>query len=117
MSTVFVEIDAAEPERAAHVPWRLIWRTTLGVVLIVMLVVEGFILGPYLAKAGHAIASPDGRWLSGALFAELVSMAAFARVQRRMLLTGGSRVSVRSMVALTYAANAVSVTLPGGAAL
>jgi len=86
-------------------------------VLVAMLITEGFILGPYLSKAGNALSSPDARWLGVALFAELVSMAAFARVQRRMLISGGSRVSVRQMAALTYAANAVSVTLPGGAAL
>lgn len=96
---------------------RRAWRLALFGVLVTMLIAEGFILGPYLSKAGHTLASPDGRWLSGAVFAELVSMAAFARVQRRMLMSGGSRVSVRHMVALTYAANAVSVTLPGGAAL
>ena len=97
--------------------FKRLWRLSLAAILIVMLVVEGFILGPYLSKAGSALTSPDGRWLSVAIIAELVSMAAFARVQRRMLLTGGARVSVRQMVALTYAANAVSVTLPGGAAL
>lgn len=116
MTAVVVPVPTpAEP--ASRPLWRTIWRLALAAVLAVMLVVEGFVLGPYLSKAGHALASPDGRWLSGAVLAELMSMAAFARVQRRMLLTGGSRVSVRQMVALTYAANAVSVTLPGGAAL
>lgn len=117
MSAIAVDVDALEPVRGSWITGPRVWRSALLVVLLTMLVVEGFILGPYLSKAGDAIASPDGRWLSAALFAELVSMAAFARVQRRMLLTGGSRVSVRQMVALTYAANAVSVTLPGGAAL
>jgi putative heme transporter len=94
-----------------------IWRLTLVVVLVTILIVEGFVLGPYLARAGSALSRPDLRWLSFAIVAELISMAAFARMQRRMLSTGGTRVSVRQMVALTYAANAVSVSLPGGAAL
>jgi len=101
----------------ARSKWRRVWRLSMLAILIAMLVTEGFILGPYLSKAGTALSSPDARWLGVALFAELVSMAAFARVQRRMLISGGSKVSVRQMVALTYAANAVSVTLPGGSAL
>ena len=117
MSAVAIDVEALEHPRPSWITSRRVWRSTLLVVLLAMLVIEGFILGPYLSKAGKAIASPDGRWLSAAVLAELVSMAAFARVQRRMLITGGSRVSVRQMVALTYAANAVSVTLPGGAAL
>jgi hypothetical protein len=35
---------------------------------------------------------------------ELLSMGAFARVQRRMLSAGGVRVPMRRMVALTYIA-------------
>ncbi|MCW2494960.1 YbhN family protein [Jatrophihabitans sp.] len=109
-------VEALAPARPKPIA-RRIWRVALIVVLVAMLVVEGFVLGPYLARAGSALTSPDLRWLAVAVLAELVSMGAFARVQRRMLLTGGPRVSVRQMVALTYAANAVSVTLPGGAAL
>jgi uncharacterized protein (TIRG00374 family) len=96
---------------------RRLWRLALLVVVVSMLVVEGFVLGPYLARAGSVLSSPDLRWLALAVLAELISMGAFARMQRRMLFTGGTRVSMRQMVALTYAANAVSVTLPGGSAL
>jgi uncharacterized membrane protein YbhN (UPF0104 family) len=109
-------VEALAPHRPKPIARRL-WRLALLLVLVTMLVVEGFVLGPYLARAGTALANPDLRWLAVAVVAELVSMGAFARAQRRMLITGGSRVSVGQMVALTYAANAVSVTLPGGAAL
>lgn len=116
-----VAVSLTEPVVADVMPprsrVRLVWRLILFAVLVVMLVVEGFVLGPYLSKAGDALASPDGRWLGFAVFTEFASMAAFARVQRRMLITGGSRVPIHQMIALTYAANAVSVTLPGGAAL
>lgn len=44
-------------------------------------------------------------------------MGSFTRVQRRILATGGIRVSMRRMVSLTYAANALSETLPAGVAL
>lgn len=116
MTAVIERFEVVVPAAHRSVLQR-VWRPAIGVVLVGMLVAEGFIVGPYLSRAGHALASPDARWLGVAVFAELVSMAAFARVQRRMLRTGGARVSVRQMVALTYAANAVSVTMPGGAAL
>ncbi len=44
-------------------------------------------------------------------------MGAFARVQRRMLSAGGARVPMRRMAALTYAANALSASIPAGTAL
>jgi uncharacterized protein (TIRG00374 family) len=96
---------------------RIRWRW-IGVALFAaMFVVEIVLLSPYLVRAVSALDRPDPRWLTLALAAELVSMGAFARVQRRMLSAGGARVPMCQMAALTYAANAVSVTFPGGAAL
>jgi uncharacterized membrane protein YbhN (UPF0104 family) len=45
------------------------------------------------------------------------SMVAFARVQRRMLAAGGTRLALRRAIAVTFAANAMSVTLPAGPVL
>ena len=39
-------------------------------------------------------------------------MAAFAFMLRRLLATGGARVGVRSMLATSFAANALSVSIP-----
>jgi uncharacterized protein (TIRG00374 family) len=121
--TALIDAESEPSEVGCESPFagkpmfRRVWRLALLTVLVAMLVVEGFVLGPYVTRAGSALANPDLRWLGFAVLAELVSMAAFARMQRRLLHTGGTRVSVRQMVKLTYAANAVSVTLPGGAAL
>ncbi|MEO8888008.1 MAG: YbhN family protein [Jatrophihabitantaceae bacterium] len=93
------------------------WRRVALAAFGVLLIVEVILVWPYLSRAVGALARPDVRWLTLAIAAELVSMAAFARVQRRMLSAGGQRASIGKMLALTYAANAVSVTLPGGAAL
>jgi uncharacterized protein (TIRG00374 family) len=87
-----------------------------GVVLAV-LGVEIVLVRPYLGKAFRSLSHPNFWWVLVAVVAELASMAAFARVQRRMLRTGGVRVSMCRMLSLTYAANAVSVTLPAGFAL
>jgi uncharacterized protein (TIRG00374 family) len=52
--------------------------------------------------------------LALAIFCEVASMVYFARVQRRMLAAGGVQLALRRAVAVTFAANAMSVTLPAG---
>ncbi len=47
-----------------------------------------------------------------AVFLESVSMAAFARMQRRVLKSAGLNLTIESMLAITYAGNAIAVTLP-----
>jgi len=51
-------------------------------------------------------------WLPLAAFAEFASMAAVARSQRRLLRAGGAPLPLASVMAVTYAGNAVSVSLP-----
>jgi pimeloyl-ACP methyl ester carboxylesterase/uncharacterized membrane protein YbhN (UPF0104 family) len=51
-------------------------------------------------------------WIPAAIAAEAASMAAFAFMLRRLLATGGARVAVRSMLATSFAANALSVSIP-----
>ena len=51
-------------------------------------------------------------WLVVGVAAEAVSMITFARTQRRVLSEAGFRLSPRSSLALTYAANALAVTVP-----
>jgi len=93
------------------------WRVFAFVLMGSITVVEIVLAAPYVDRAVSALGRPDLRWLALALVAELMSIGAFARVQRRMLAAGGARVPMRRMSALTYAANAVSRTLPGGPAL
>ena len=47
-----------------------------------------------------------------AISAEILSMATLARLQRRLLRAGGVRLSITSMVAIIYASNAISVSIP-----
>lgn len=51
-------------------------------------------------------------WAVGAVAAESASMATFARMQARLVRAGGTRLHVRSAIAITYAGNAISVSLP-----
>jgi uncharacterized protein (TIRG00374 family) len=51
-------------------------------------------------------------WIPAAIVLEAASMAAFAFMLRRLLGTGGARVGVRPMLATSFAANALSVSIP-----
>jgi uncharacterized protein (TIRG00374 family) len=107
--TAATMMDQAGRRRAVHL--------ILGVLLVAVLAGDVVVLRPYVSRAAGVLSHPNVGWLLGALVAELGSMAAFAHLQHRMLRVGGARVSMRRMLVLTYAANAVSVTLPGGTAL
>ncbi|MCU1467616.1 MAG: rane protein of unknown function [Actinomycetia bacterium] len=54
----------------------------------------------------------DWAWLPLAVAAEAASMAAFARTQRRLIRAGGTNLHLGSVMAITYAGNAISVSLP-----
>jgi putative heme transporter len=54
----------------------------------------------------------DWRWLVVAGSLELGSLMAFARTQRIILRAAGVRISRASMVATTFAGNAISVSVP-----
>lgn len=122
-------VESVDPRVAAAVGEKLVvaaktttslrrnWKLIAVVMLGALLGVEVVLVAPYLQRAMSALNHPDLRWLALAVAAELLSMGAFARVQRRMLSAGGARVGMSRMTALTYAANAVSVSLPGGTAL
>jgi uncharacterized protein (TIRG00374 family) len=51
-------------------------------------------------------------WLVAAVVAEAGSMAAFARARRRLLRAAGARVPIGPVMAVTYAGNAISTSLP-----
>lgn len=56
-------------------------------------------------------------WFGIAIVAEVVSFAALAEVQRRLLVAGGTRIGLGTMLSLGYASGAMSASLPGGSAL
>jgi hypothetical protein len=56
-------------------------------------------------------------WLLVIVFTEILSMGSFSRLQHRLLSGGGVKVSYRHVVAVTYAGNAISATLPAGPAM
>jgi uncharacterized protein (TIRG00374 family) len=88
------------------------WRTTGTVALVVLLIgaliADRSSLVSSVATLGHL----DWLWLPLAVAAEAGSMAAFARVQRRLIRAGGTSLHLGSVMAITYAGNAISVSLP-----
>lgn len=92
-------------------------RVIVGVVMLGVLGYEIQWLAPHVAQAAHALSHPSWGWLVLACWAELSSMVFFARLQRGMLSTGGVTVRLSRAVALTFAANAMSVSLPGGSVI
>ena len=66
------------------------------------------VLGEALETFGHL----RWIWVPPALLAEAASMGAFARMQRHLFRVNGVRMRLTSTLAVTYAANAVSLSLP-----
>ncbi|MDQ1427004.1 MAG: putative heme transporter [Acidimicrobiaceae bacterium] len=92
-----------------HRPWRTV---LVGIVAVGGVAALGLVASSTLADPFAAFAHLDWPWLPLGLVAEAGSMAAFARSQRRLLKVGGTPVHLGSVMAVTYAGNAISVSLP-----
>jgi uncharacterized protein (TIRG00374 family) len=65
-----------------------------------------------LTRSLHVLAAASPGWLLLALAAEAVSLTAFGLSRRGLLRASGDRVSLRSVMAITYASNALSMSIP-----
>ena len=70
-----------------------------------------------MQAAGAALASADPLWVTLAITCETGSILAFALLHHRLLRAAGVHVRYRAVVLVTLAANALHLTVPGGAAL
>jgi putative heme transporter len=86
------------------------------IVAFALCVIGGLIAGnrSNLVNSLSTLNRLDWSWLSLAVAAEAASMAAFARTQRRLIRAGGTNLHLGSVIAITYAGNAISVSLPLG---
>ncbi|GIJ45621.1 membrane protein [Virgisporangium aliadipatigenens] len=92
-------------------------RTVVTVAVVVAILAVELVIGwPSLAQAVKELRSPHPGWLAGALVVEIASMGVYARMQRRLLRSAGTKVPLRRVVGMAYAAHSLSVTLPGGPA-
>lgn len=94
-------------------PW-LRTATTIGVVALV--VVEVVLAWPWVADAVEHLRAPQPGALVAAILVEAACIATYARMQRRLLLSGGVDVALARHLAVAYAARSLSITLPGGQA-
>lgn len=108
----------APPERRKGGRKRLliIGRRVLAVLLLGLGVWAAWTHRQDLHIAIDRIGNPVWPWLVAAMAAEIFSMVVFARLQRWLLRAGGVQVRLRDMVEITLAGNALSTSIPGGAA-
>ncbi|MEV0947743.1 YbhN family protein [Rhodococcus sp. NPDC049939] len=98
-------------------PRRLRTEWVIGGVLVAVLTVELILIWPDLSDSVRNLGDLHWGWVAAAIAASLASMSSFARVQRCLLGVAGVHVRQRQSLAVTYAANSMSGTLPGGPVL
>ncbi len=105
-----------EPEAGAPRPKnRLRWlKWVAGIALIALLIGEGVYLWPRLHESWQALTEIHWGWLAACIFAQALSLSAFARVQKQLLQAGGVRVRQAKSVSVIYGSTAMALTLPAG---
>ncbi len=98
---------------------RLRWRhVRLAISVALLGAAIGFLVdrAQDFSAAGDLLARVHPAWIAAAIAVEAASLVVFARLQRWLLRAGGVRLSLRTMVEITLAGNAMAATLPGGVA-
>lgn len=88
--------------------------------VLVLLIVALFSLSdklPSVTAVMNAIGTADTSWFAVAIAAEIVSMAMFARQQRRLLTAFGVHMTRHRSLALSYSRSAIAISLPAGSAI
>jgi uncharacterized membrane protein YbhN (UPF0104 family) len=85
----------------------------VAVIVLACLVTGMIILGRHtLTRSLAALGGLDFRWFALAVLSECVSLAAFGLSRRRLLRADGHRAALGSVMAITYAGNALSMSIP-----
>lgn len=102
-------VAPAEMTPGPHRRWRgvLLAVVTAGGVVLLAAIARSTLTGSV-----SAFAHIEWRWVPVAVFGEFASMTAVARIQRRLLLVSGIKLQLGSVMAVAYAGNAISVSLP-----
>ena len=77
-------------------------------VIVTIVIVDRHALGQSLSALG----SLDLRWFALAILFEVGSLVAFGLSRRRLLRAGGDQARFSSVMAITYAGNALSMSIP-----
>ncbi len=97
------------PSRRVFRSWR---RWAAGVICVVLLAVAVHAEEPMITESVHSFGHLRWRPLALAVAAETGSMVALGLMERRILIMGGLRLPVSRAVAIAYASNALSASLP-----
>jgi uncharacterized protein (TIRG00374 family) len=99
------------PPRAR--PRRRRWGRIALVLLALAVIVTVLVLDRHpLEQSLSALGSLDPRWFALAILCEIGSLVAFGLSRRRLLRAGGDQARFSSVMAITYAGNALSMSIP-----
>ena len=94
-------------------PRRHRWVRTVLVLLAFGVIAAVIILDRHaLGQSVSALGGLDLRWFLLAIFCELISLVAFGLSRRRLLRADGDQARFSSVMAITYAGNALSMSIP-----
>jgi putative heme transporter len=108
----------AGPGRPRSWARRLRWTRTVLTRTVLVLLAAGVITAVVvldrhaLGQSLSALGGLDLRWFLLAIFCELVSLVAFGLSRRRLLRADGDQARLSSVMAITYAGNALSMSIP-----
>ena len=94
---------------ARRTTWKR-WAVTTTAVAVVVAAAQAE--RSLLSRSFGALSHLRWGWVAAAIVFESASMASFARMHRRVLQSGGLRLAIGSVLAVTYAGNAISQSLP-----
>jgi uncharacterized protein (TIRG00374 family) len=97
----------------ARAPRRYRVRRSVFVALAVVVLVSVIVIERHtLAESLHVLARLNWGWFLLALVSEAVSLSSFGLSRTQLMRVGGRPASFRSVMAVTYAANALSISVP-----
>src|SRR5258708_36374394 len=95
-------------------PWV---RRVVGVAIFTVGVLAAVDRRHQLVDASRRLGRPDLGWVLAAVLLEAGSIVVMARLFRVLLWSGGVHVPPRTMLEITFAGTAMTLSLPGGAAV
>src|SRR5262249_7732698 len=103
-----------QPRRVGARPgFRRRWVRIVIVLLAIAVLTTVIVVDRHaLAQSLSAIGGPDPGWVAPAVVCECLSLTAFGLSRRRLLRADGHEATFGSVMAITYAGNAVSMSIP-----